>query len=73
MLQGKVLDEDRPTVEEQSAQSRWELSPEAKAHARQYKTWGSPKKDLSRPVRRSPKGEGGRDSTKVAQCEVVGK
>ena len=26
----------------------------------------------SRPVRRSPKGEGGSDSTKVAQHEVLG-
>jgi hypothetical protein len=40
MLQGKVLDEDRPTVEEQSPRARWEPSPEAKAHARHYKTWG---------------------------------
>jgi hypothetical protein len=62
MLRGKVLDEDRPTVEEQSPPARWELSPEAKAHARQYKTWGNAKNDLSR-----------RDSTKVAQYEVLGK
>jgi len=63
MLQRKVLDEDRPTAEEQSPQSRWELSPEAKAHARQYKIWGNPKKDLSRPFLLRPSGYGGQAGT----------
>src|SRR5580700_2308255 len=39
----------------------------ASAHARQPKGLGFYGEDLSRPVRRSPEGEGGRDSVKVPQ------
>ena len=42
------------------------------AHARQLKGLGLYSKDLSRLVRRSPEGEGGRDSVKIAQYEVLG-
>jgi hypothetical protein len=50
---------------------RSRLRPAAR-DARQHKGHDCTVRTLSRLVRRSPEGEGGRDSVKVAQYEVLG-